>query len=168
MGNISYGFVTGYSRMSKYSKFIVLMLTLFGFLSAFGIPMSSGAVGACGTTACASGTPIESTYGCATGDFRCVNETTAVALPLCGIYNVIHNIIFLLGIVMMILGGALYAGSHIMPGTTKGTIQGYGMGFILGGVIGVVIAVMAPFIIGMVSNQSGSGIATVCSSTYSV
>ena len=67
------------------------------------------------------------------------------------IYQTVSTAIFVIGLMLMILGGALYAGSHLMPGSSKGTMQGYGMGMVLGGVIGIVIAVLAPFILSVLT-----------------
>jgi drug/metabolite transporter (DMT)-like permease len=83
-------------------------------------------------------------------------------LPLCGIYNTVHGVVFLLGIVLIILGGALYAGANVMPSQSKGPMQGYGMGFVLGGVAGVIIAMLAPYLISLVSGQSSSAILKNC------
>ena len=67
------------------------------------------------------------------------------------IYTTVSTAIFIIGLMLMILGGALYAGSHLMPGQSKGAMQGYGLGMVLGGVIGVIIAVLAPFILGVLT-----------------
>jgi hypothetical protein len=100
--------------------------------------------------------------------------STAATSALCQVFNTVRDIIFLLGLTLMILGGALYAGANIMPGQSKGSFQGYGMSMIVGGVIGVAIAVAAPFVLNLVvtaggtssviSGQgAGSGIGTLCS-----
>ena len=80
---------------------------------------------------------------------------SAVNSTICNtyfLYSSIDTAIFILGLALMILGGAMYAGSHMMPGQSKGTMQGYGMGMVLGGVIGIVIAVVAPFLFSMISH----------------
>lgn len=79
---------------------------------------------------------------------------------LCLVFNTIRNVIFILGLTLLILGGALYAGANLMPSSQKGGFQGYGMAMIIGGVIGVAIAVAAPFILNLVvsTNQSASGL----------
>ena len=87
--------------------------------------------------------------------------TSNVIAPICSIYGAVHTAIFILGLTLMILGGALYAGSHMMPGSSKGSIQGYGMGMILGGVIGVIIAIAAPYILGLLTGNTN--IASTCS-----
>ena len=171
MGNMTYGFLVGYNRVIRYSKIALLLFTLLGLFGSLAfaacgtyadyVAAESSCASAAGVT-CPNACPVESSYGCPSGDVLCTSQTLAVEAPICGIYDIVHNVIFILGLSMMMLGGALYAGSHIMPGQTKGTIQGYGMGFILGGIIGAVIAMMAPFIIGMVSNQSGSTISGTC------
>ncbi len=86
--------------------------------------------------------------------------TTAngVSNALCTVFNTVRNVIFLLGITLMILGGAVYAGANLMPSQSKGGFQGYGMAMIIGGVIGVAIAVAAPFILGLVVSSTSNGI----------
>lgn len=84
------------------------------------------------------------------------NITSTVTSQICIIYTVVHTAIFILGLVLMIGGAAMYAASHIMPGQSKSTLQGYGMGMILGGVIGVIIAEMAPFLLGLIMGGSAS------------
>lgn len=76
---------------------------------------------------------------------------------LCTVFNTVRNIIFLLGLTLMILGGALYAGANIMPSQAKGGFQGYGMAMIIGGVVGVAIAVAAPFILNLLISTAGTG-----------
>lgn len=76
---------------------------------------------------------------------------------LCLVFNTVRNIIFLLGLTLMILGGALYAGANIMPSQAKGGFQGYGMAMIIGGVVGVAIAVAAPFVLNLLVSTSGTG-----------
>ena len=91
--------------------------------------------------------------------------TSNVIAPICSIYFAVHTAIFILGLTLMILGGALYAGSHVMPGSSKGSIQGYGMGMILGGVIGVIIAIAAPYLLGLMTGNTN--IISACGSVPS-
>ncbi len=79
---------------------------------------------------------------------------------ICGVYSTIQGAIFIIGIMLMILGGALYAGGHLLPSQQKGTAQGYGMGMIIGGVIGVIIAVLAPYILTVIANSGNSTYST--------
>lgn len=99
--------------------------------------------------------------------------SSSVTSAICKIYNTVRNVIFLLGLTLAILGGAIYAAASLMPGSHKGGFQGYGMGMIIGGVIGVAIAVAAPYILTLVvqanpnSILTGTGVAGVnglCSS----
>ncbi len=111
----------------SYMKYIVLSISI---LSLFGVMLassqSSGVVGSAATNA------------------------------LCQVFNTVRNVIFLLGLTLMIVGGALYAGSNIMPSQSKGGFQGYGMAMIVGGVIGVAIAVAAPFVLNLVVTAGGT------------
>ena len=81
------------------------------------------------------------------------NSANSVICNTYFLYSTIDTAIFVVGLALMILGGAMYAGSHMMPGQSKGTMQGYGMGMVLGGVIGVVIAVVAPYLFSLISSQ---------------
>jgi hypothetical protein len=75
---------------------------------------------------------------------------------ICSVFNSVRDVIFILGLTLMILGGALYAGANIMPSQSKGGFQGYGMSMIIGGVIGVAIAVAAPFILNLILQAGGA------------
>jgi hypothetical protein len=75
---------------------------------------------------------------------------------ICTIFNTIKEVIFVLGLALMILGGAIYAGANLMPSQSRGSFQGYGMAMIIGGIIGVAIAVAAPYILNLVITVSGS------------
>jgi len=88
--------------------------------------------------------------------------TTTISSVICPIYVAVNTGIFILGLTLMILGGALYAAAHIMPAASKGSIQGYGMGMIIGGVIGVIIAELAPYILGLLTGASSSVIKSYC------
>jgi len=102
--------------------------------------------------------PMSIVYGQAAG-------ANAVLCDLYSMYTTIDDAIFIIALVLMLLGGALYAAAHVMPGQSKGTLQGYGMGMILGGVIGVILAILLPYIFSIVSNNSVSNI-TTAASTY--
>jgi hypothetical protein len=82
--------------------------------------------------------------------------STAVMKTICNIFNTIKEVIFVLGLALMILGGAIYAGANLMPSQSRGGFQGYGMAMIIGGIIGVAIAVAAPFILNTIVSASGA------------
>jgi len=91
------------------------------------------------------------------------NEVNAISSALCGIYTIVHTVIFIIGLVLIIIGGAMYAGAHVLPGNLKGSLQGYGMGMIVGGIAGVIIALSAPYIMTVISGNSSVG--SACNST---
>ncbi len=82
---------------------------------------------------------------------------------ICTVFNTVRNIIFLLGLTLMILGAALYAGANLLPSQAKGGFQGYGFAMIIGGVVGVAIAIAAPFILTLLLQTGGTS--TVLTST---
>jgi hypothetical protein len=93
------------------------------------------------------------------------SQTTAsgATSALCVVFNTVRNIIFLLGLTLMILGAAIYAGANIMPAQSKGGFQGYGMAMIIGGVVGVAIAIAAPFVLNLLVQSAGGGVLTTTS-----
>jgi len=92
-------------------------------------------------------------------------QLTAIQQEIGNICNAIESIVFILGLALMLLGGALYAGSHVMPGQTRGQIQGYGMSMLIGGLVGVIIALVAPWVLNEVIILSNTGSVSVsCSS----
>jgi len=90
------------------------------------------------------------------------SQVNAISSALCSIYSIVHTVIFIIGLVLIILGGAMYAGAHVLPGSLKGSLQGYGMGMIVGGIAGVIIALSAPYIMGVIA---GNQTIATCSST---
>ncbi len=89
--------------------------------------------------------------------------TNQISTTMCAFYDTIMEVIMILAILLMVMGGALYAGSHIMPGQLKGQMQGYAYGMLLGGVVGLIIVLAGPAILHMIvsgnsqlSNQSCS------------
>jgi hypothetical protein len=123
---------------SKYGKILISMMILFGYIS--GIGMSQITIGGTGTSSGVGGA---------------VNA-------ICTVYSDVETVIFILGLTLMILGAALYAGSHVMPSQSKGSLQGYGMGMILGGVVGVIIALLAPYILQLITGQTAAQITAQC------
>jgi len=91
------------------------------------------------------------------------SQVNTISSALCSIYNIVHTVIFIIGLVLIILGGAMYAGAHVLPGNLKGSLQGYGMGMIVGGIAGVIIALSAPYIMNTIAGNNTVG--SSCSST---
>ena len=88
---------------------------------------------------------------------------TALLNAICNVFNTIKNVIFILGLTLMILGGTIYAGGNIMPARERGQFQAYGMSLIMGGVIGVAIAVAAPWILNIIIQSNPNAISTTTS-----
>lgn len=173
--------LAGLNAFTSYSRIWMVLLSMVGFFSMAGFVYGqcvgstsctspgpgftcSGSVNgqACGqiTTGCQSGQAYCGVPGSSSNNGGGINtqQGQAVASEISTICSEIKTVVFVLGLALMILGGALYAGAHVMPGTTKGQIQGYGMGMLVGGIIGVIIALMAPFILKQIISFSSSGV----------
>ncbi len=125
MGKMNGVFFRALSVNQRLSRMTLLVLTMLGVL---------------GTVATAQGIPT--------------SVQSAVQSTLCSVYKLIHGVIFLLGLALMVLGAALYAGANVAPSAPKGAIQGYGMGMIVGGVIGVIISILSPFLLGLLTGNT--------------
>lgn len=93
------------------------------------------------------------------------NASLAVLATVCNVFNTIKNVIFILGLTLMLLGAAIYSGANLMPSQSRGPFQGYGMSMIVGGVVGTAIAVASPFILNTVVRASGGSAAVFNGST---
>ena len=118
--------------------------------------------GTCGSTSCLPSPTclvgITCYYGVNPSNVS-LNQVTAA---LCNVYTIINSVLFILALVVMLIGGTLYAGSHVLPGSARGPLQGYGMGMILGGVVAAIIATAAGPILSIVANVSVSNILMAC------
>ena len=99
---------------------------------------------------------ITSAQGVGGNNAGSTNASNTILSTICNIFNTLKNVIFILGLTLMVLGGAVYAGANLMPSQSRGAFQGYGMAMVIGGVIGVAIAVAAPFILNTVVKASGN------------
>jgi len=95
-------------------------------------------------------------FGNQYGSSSANNASSTVVGTICNVFNTIKDAIFILGLALMVLGGAVYAGANLMPSQSRGGFQGYGMAMVIGGVIGVAIAVAAPFILNTILGASGA------------
>ncbi len=136
MGNIFGNGIPMQFRIANFARIALIAASLLGF---FGMIIAQGQ-----TTGSAS---------------------SGVTNALCNVFLTVRNVIFLLGLTLMILGAALYAGANMMPGSQKGGIQGYGMGMIVGGVIGVAIAIASPYILNLLVSSGGAGAQNVFGSS---
>ncbi len=76
-----------------------------------------------------------------------VVNTSSLTNILCGVKDAVMTVVFVVGLLLLVVGGSMYALAHIMPAQQKGALQGYGMGMIIGGVAGIILTLIAPFLI---------------------
>lgn len=81
-----------------------------------------------------------------------VGSNSIVITTLCSVYTTAHNVIFLLGLVLLVFGAAMYAIGPSMPGSLKNQFQGYGLNIVTGGVTGVTIAVVVPYFLQLIAS----------------
>ncbi len=85
-----------------------------------------------------------------------------VTNAICSVYFIVNDAVFILALTLMILGGAVYSGAQILPGSARGQVQAYAMGLVIGGTIGAIIAMLAPWLLGQIFGTSATDIATFC------
>jgi hypothetical protein len=107
------------------------------------VSTSGGSGGGGGGAICPPGT---NNPACISGSQPPVNIGAATN-AICSVYFIINTVLFILALTIMIIGGAVYAGANVLPGSTRGVIQGYAMGMVMGGVVGAIIAVVAPWVL---------------------
>jgi hypothetical protein len=73
---------------------------------------------------------------------------------ICNTYTAVDYFLFGFSIVLILIGGAIYASSHITEGTTKLIEQNYGAAMILGGVVGILLAILSPYLVSILSGSS--------------
>jgi hypothetical protein len=68
----------------------------------------------------------------------------------CALYQDVRIAILITGVVLILIGGALYAIGHLVSGEDH-AVNGYGIGLAIAGIIAVIIAVLAPLILALVT-----------------
>jgi hypothetical protein len=148
MPGSSKGIVQGYAMGMFIGGIIAVILSMLAPYAAQVITGSKSIPNACSTPVgqyTSGGTPV--------------GQAEAA---VCNIYDTVSTVVFILALTVMLLGGALYAGSQVLPGSTRGTVQGYAMSMILAGVVGSIIALAAPWLIGIATNQSMTSVIQTC------
>ncbi len=142
-------------------KYAYIALIIAAMLSPVIIPSISAAPNtACGTVTaqsgvCQSGTcplgqqcelAVSCSSGCisagATSCYVCVNT---IVVELCRIIYQIQFIIGILALLLFIMGGILWAGSHLLPsaGQHRSTMQGWAIGLVIAAVIMLILYVVS-------------------------
>ena len=97
--------------------------------------------------------------------------TAALSSQLCGIVSGIRSIVGILALALFLMGGVMYAVAHFLPTSLdyRKSLIGWSTAMIIGGIIGLVVVLLAPFIVGLITNigQTAAGssvnIGTLCS-----
>ncbi|MGC8547483.1 MAG: hypothetical protein ACP5MC_00565 [Candidatus Micrarchaeia archaeon] len=77
---------------------------------------------------------------------------SSVQSTLCGIVNFVKAIVGVLAVVLIILGGVLYAVGHFLPATgqVRQSIQGWAMGMIFAAIVAIVLFIVAQPLVTMI------------------
>lgn len=89
----------------------------------------------------------------------CSNAITGI---ICNVYFTVDDVLLILSLALLMLGGIIYASSHIMPGQSRGVLQAYSWAILLGGVGGLVISVVGPWMLSTITGNSIAQILAVC------
>ena len=105
---------------------------------------------------CTIGSPVQGTSSPPN------TKGTEVNTQICLIYNQLNTIVLILALILIMLGAALYAGSGVLPSSSRGAPQGYAVSMIIGGIIGIAIVVIAPYILQAIAQGVPGGITGYC------
>ena len=75
----------------------------------------------------------------------------AISLP-CIIYLSLRSIAFIIGLFLVLLGGLMYALSHIGNETLRGRLQDYGTNIIVGGIALIALIELLPYILTLIAD----------------
>lgn len=134
----------GYSfakLLYKFGEFKYKLVAVIAILALAGIAGTAGAITSPAT-------------GCSTSFGGTTIALNPVVCSICSIFSTLVLIVFILGLLLLVAGGAIYAITHIIPGQTRGAAQGYAMGMIIGGIVGIILVVLAPFILNTIAGAS--------------
>lgn len=94
-------------------------------------------------------------------------ETAEISL-MCGIISLLEGIVSLIILLIILLGGVLYAVSHMMGAQQKQNLQSYALGMVVGGVAGLIVVIIAQYLLGYFVGQiSGAAQCPTMSQTNS-
>jgi hypothetical protein len=106
-----------------------------------------------------SGISVLTTIGFAqiNGIFSGTMAVTSLDIALCGIIADIQLVVGLLAVVLIMLGGVLYAIAHFMPsaGNFKANAQSWALGMVIGAIVGLIIVIAAPGIVSEIAQFGG-------------
>lgn len=92
--------------------------------------------------------------------------TASISAELCNIVDGVRFVVGVLALALFMLGGSVYAFSHFLPGDNemKKVLGAWAMAMIMGGLVGMIIVLIAPNIIQIIFNVTGTQL-TLCGST---
>ena len=112
-------------------------------------------------------TPAQDLTKCPANYVVCVqtsnpNLSPSLVEQLCRIYSLMRETLYAISLLLFLLGGTIYAISHLLPASQRGTYAGYGMGMVLGGITVAIIAIAAPLIISLIQGNGIGGVISGC------
>ena len=149
--------------MHRYAYLMLLSIAVLGPIAMPSLAAIPGAptcgtvnspAGVCQTGTCTLGSQCELAVSCSSGCisagasscYVCVNPTV---VELCRIIYQIQLVLGVLSLLLFIMGGILWAGSHLLPnaGQHRSSMQGWAIGLVIAAVIMLVLyAVSTPLI----------------------
>ncbi len=79
---------------------------------------------------------------------------SSIQAEACSLYLAANQILIILALTLMLIGGILYATANTLPGQTRGVIQAYGFGLVIAGVASLIIAAVSIYALTLVSGYN--------------
>jgi hypothetical protein len=79
-----------------------------------------------------------------------------IAKSLCSFQVLIYTILPTLALIMFLFAGLAYAAGQVFGAEMRAKAQGWSMSLLVGGIVGIFIAVLAPILVTIFVNMSGT------------
>jgi hypothetical protein len=86
----------------------------------------------------------------------------SIRSALCGFQTLVYTILPTLALIMFLFAGLAYAAGQVFGAEMRAKAQGWAMSLLVGGIIGIFIAVLAPILVTIFTNMSGTMTYTAC------
>ena len=87
---------------------------------------------------------------------------STIAAALCDFQVLVYTILPTLALIMFLFAGLAYAAGQVFGAEMRAKAQGWSMSLLVGGIIGIFIAVLAPILVQIFVNMSGTMTYVAC------
>ena len=82
----------------------------------------------------------------------------SIRTALCSFQTLVYTVLPTLALIMFLFAGLAYAAGQVFGAEMRAKAQGWAMSLLVGGIIGIFIAVLAPILVKIFTDMSGSSV----------